>query len=155
VVAARGYGEREQRLLESALTSAGIRGRFTLHYNLPFSRMQPLMESSRVGFLLYPGSVNYAERIPIRIFEYMAAGLPFVASDLPTTARFTSGRGVAELVPAGDAAAYAGALAALLADPARQAEMSRRGPALAREEFNWQQESRKLVSLYGTLIGPP
>jgi glycosyltransferase involved in cell wall biosynthesis len=155
LVAARGYEQREQRLLESALETAGIRERFELHYNVPFAHMKALMAGSRIGFVLYPGDANYGARIPIRIFEYMASGLPFVASDLPTTAAFTRGRGVAELVPAGDPAAYARALAGLLRDPERQASMSRRGPILAREEYNWQRESGKLVALYRVLIGPP
>jgi glycosyltransferase involved in cell wall biosynthesis len=155
LVAARGYHDREQRMLESALDEVGLRDAFELNYNVPFSSMRSLMERSRTAFLLYPGDVNYGARIPIRIFEYMASGLPFVASDLPTTAQFTRGRGVADLVSAGDAPAYADALAALLADPGRQAEMSRRGPVLAREEYNWQRESGKLVDLYRAVIGPP
>ena len=132
-----------------------MRQRFELRYNVPFAEMQAVMAASAIGFVLYPTDVNYGARIPIRIFEYMASGLPFVASDLPTTAEFTRGRGVAELVEAGDPAAYAGALAALLDDPERQASMSARGPVLAREEYNWQRESRKLVDLYESLVGPP
>jgi glycosyltransferase involved in cell wall biosynthesis len=155
LVAARSYGPGEQQLLESALDGAGVRDRFELHYNVPFAEMKAMMAGSRIGFVLYPGDVNYGARIPIRIFEYMAAGLPFVASDLPTTAEFTNGRGVAELVPAGDPEAYASAIAGLLRDSARQAEMSRRGPLLARGEYSWQRESGKLVDLYRRLIGPP
>jgi glycosyltransferase involved in cell wall biosynthesis len=155
LLAARSYGEREQRLLESALEDEGVRKHFELRYNVPFAEMKAMMVASAIGFVLYPGDVNYGARIPIRIFEYMASGLPFVASDLPTTAEFTRGRGVAELVPAGDPVAYARALAALLDDPERQASMSARGPVLAREEYNWQRESGKLVELYRSLVGPP
>jgi glycosyltransferase involved in cell wall biosynthesis len=155
LVAARSYGPRERGLLESALDRAGVRHRFDLRYNLPFAEMKGIMARSRIGFVLYPSDVNYSARIPLRIFEYMAAGLPFVASDLATTSEFTRGRGVADLVPAGDVQAYADAIAALLADPGRQEEMSRRGPVLARTEYNWARESAKLVGLYRGLVGPP
>ena len=155
LVAARSYGEREQRMLEAALKEEGVRERFDVRYNVPFAEMKAMMSASAIGFVLYPGDVNYGARIPIRIFEYMASGLPFVASDLPTTAEFTRGRGVAELVAAGDPVAYARALAGLLDDPERQASMSARGPVLAREEYNWQRESGKLVDLYQSLVGPP
>jgi glycosyltransferase involved in cell wall biosynthesis len=155
LLAARSYGEREQQMLESALEKAGVRKRFELHYNVPFAEMKAMMAASAIGFVLYPADVNYAARIPIRIFEYMASGLPFVASDLSTTAEFTRGWGVADLVPAGDPVAYARALAALLDDPERQAAMRARGPVLAREEYNWQRESAKLVDLYRSLVGPP
>jgi glycosyltransferase involved in cell wall biosynthesis len=155
LVAARSYGEREQRMLDAALKEEGVRERFDVRYNVPFAEMKAMMSASAIGFVLYPGDVNYGARIPIRIFEYMASGLPFVASDLPTTAEFTRGRGVAELVAAGDPVAYARALAGLLDDPERQASMSARGPVLAREEYNWQRESGKLVDLYQSLVGPP
>ena len=155
LVAARSYGEREQRTLEDALRDAGVRDAFALRYNVPFVEMRGLMASSRVGFVLYPTAVNYSARIPIRIFEYMACGLPFVASDLETTAAFTRDHGAATLVEAGDAEGYARALDALLSDPAEQERMSAAGSRAAREHYNWDVESRKLVELYGELVGPP
>ena len=155
LVAARNYGEAERALLENELTRQGVRDDFDLRYNVPFPEMQRLMSLARIGFVLYPASLNYAERIPIRIFEYMAAGVPFVASDLPTTSQFTDGHGVARLVPAGDPAGYADAIAGLLADPAGLEEMSRRGPDLARERYNWETESGKLVGLFSGLVGSP
>lgn len=154
LVAARNYGDRDRELLEQALEEQGVRGSFDLRYNLPFPEMKRLMAASRIGFVLYPGDVNYAERIPIRIFEYMAAGLPFVASDLPTTSQFTAGHGVADLVTVGDPEAFASAIAGLLEDPARRAEMSKRGPQLVLERYNWELESQKLVNLFYELLGP-
>jgi glycosyltransferase involved in cell wall biosynthesis len=85
----------------------------------------------------------------------MACGLPFVASDLPTTAMFTNDFGVADLVPPGDPEAFATALCSLLGDPERQERMSRNGPPVAREHYNWEVESRKLTDLCESLIGPP
>jgi len=145
LVVVRNYGDHEKHLLEEALAARGVRDHFTLRYNLPFPDMQRMMASSKIGFVLYPSAVNYADRIPIRIFEYMAAGLPFVASDLPTTAQFTAGHGVAVLTPAGDPEAFAREIAALLDDPDRLKEMSARGPQLVLEHYNWQIESRKLI----------
>jgi glycosyltransferase involved in cell wall biosynthesis len=155
LVAARAYGPRERELLETTLERAGVQRFFELRYNVPFADMRELMARSRIGFILYPGDVNYSARIPIRLFEYMAAGLPFVASDLPTTAQFARGKGVGLLVPPGDPEAYARAIAELLADPEQQAAMSRRGPVLAREEYSWQVESRKLVALYQEVLADP
>jgi glycosyltransferase involved in cell wall biosynthesis len=153
LVAVRNCGEADRRLLEGLLERAGVRGEFDLRYNLPFTEMKGLMAQARLAFLLYPSDVNYASRIPIRIFEYMAAGLPFVASDHPTTRLFTEGAGVAVLTEAGEPAAFAEALDALLDDPERQREMSGRGPRLVLERYNWEVESRRLVELYDELLG--
>jgi glycosyltransferase involved in cell wall biosynthesis len=155
LVAARSFGEREERMLETALQEAGVRDSFDLRYNVPFAEMKQLISSSRVGFLLYPADENYSARIPLRIFEYMACGLPFVGPALETTAMFTEGLGVADLVPAGEPAAFAAALCALLDDPERQERMSLAGPKVSRQRYNWDVESRKLTGLYESLIGPP
>jgi glycosyltransferase involved in cell wall biosynthesis len=155
LIAARGFGDREKQLLETALQDAGVRDSFDLRYNVPFAEMKQLISSARIGFLLYPAGDNYSARIPLRIFEYMACGLPFVASDLPTTAMFTNDFGVADLVPPGDPEAFATALCSLLGDPERQERMSRNGPPVAREHYNWEVESRKLTDLCESLIGPP
>lgn len=155
LVAAREYGDEDKRLLVATLEAHGVRAQFDLRYNVPFPDMQSLMDRSRIGFVLYPSGLNYAERIPIRIFEYMAAGVPFVAADLPTTAEFTEGRGVAELVPPGDADGNARAIVSLLDDPERLREMSRRGPELVRESYNWDREASRLTELFQELVGPP
>ena len=149
----RNCGKADRELLERLLGEAGVREDFDLRYNRPFTEMKELMAHSRIGFVLYPSGVNYASRIPIRIFEYMAAGVPFVASDHPTTHLFTEGHDVAELVPAGDTAAFAEALGALLADPERQRAMSLKGPELVRESYNWELESRRLTDVFDSLLG--
>lgn len=155
LVAARNYGAAECELLESTLREHGVRESFELRYNVPFAQMAQITARSRIGLLLYPMAANYESRIPLRVFEYMAWGLPFVASDLPTTAQFTREHEVAELVPAGDAAGYAAAIAGLLANPEKQVSMSTRGPVAAREHYSWEREAHKLTGLYERLVGPP
>jgi glycosyltransferase involved in cell wall biosynthesis len=152
VLAVRNCGEEDRRLLERLLADAGVRSEFEIFHNRPFTEMKGLMARSRLGFVLYPSDVNYASRIPIRIFEYMAAGVPFVASDHPTTRTFVEGHDVAVLATAGDTAAFADSLGSLLDDPRRQSEMSANGPRLVREHYNWETESRRLVELYEALF---
>jgi glycosyltransferase involved in cell wall biosynthesis len=153
LTAVRNCSEADRQLLERVLDEAGVRDDFDLRYNRPFAEMKGLMARSRIGFVLYPSGVNYASRIPIRIFEYMAAGVPFVASDHPTTRLFAEGHDVAVLVSAGDTAAFAEALGTLLDDPERQRAMSERGPELVRESYNWELESRGLAAVFDELLG--
>lgn len=153
LLAVRNCGEAERRMLEGLLEEAGVRAEFDLRYNLPFTEMKGLMAQARLAFVLYPSDVNYASRIPIRIFEYMAAGVPFVASDHPTTRIFTEGAEVAVLTVAGEPDAFAEALDSLLEDPGRQRRMSERGPRLVLERYNWEVESRRLLELYADLLG--
>jgi len=149
LVAARNYTDRERRRLETALEERGVRAAFDLRYNLPFTEMPRLMSCTRIGFVLFKGVAA-----PQRTFEYMACGMPFVASDLPWVSTYLAGTGVGDLAD-DDPASYAAALAGLLEDPARQREMTERGPALVRESFSWEREAEGLVRLYDDLLGAP
>jgi glycosyltransferase involved in cell wall biosynthesis len=152
---ARNHGTDERAQLDAALRAQGVHHLFTMLEDVPFDEMADHMARSRLGFVLYPDHPNYAARIPIRIFELMAAGVPFVASDLRVTTELLEGLGVAVLATAGDPDAYARAFSELLGDPERQAAMSRRGPELVREQFAWERESEKLVTLFESLLGAP
>jgi glycosyltransferase involved in cell wall biosynthesis len=57
---------------------------------------------------------------PLKLLEYMAAGLPTIVSDLPGVRDVTSGADVVELVPAGDEEAFIAAIRRLERDPARR-----------------------------------
>jgi glycosyltransferase involved in cell wall biosynthesis len=68
---------------------------------------------------------------PLKLLEYMAAGLPAVVSDLPGVRDILNGDDVATIVPAGDVDALISALTSLAGDPALR---SRLGSA-ARQRF--------------------
>jgi glycosyltransferase involved in cell wall biosynthesis len=152
LVVARDADDSDRRLLEDTLAAQGLRDQFELRYDVPFLEMKRVLRATRVAFIPYPRETNFAARVPIRIFEYMASGVPFVASDLPTTSEFIAGRGVARLVPPGDAEAYAEALAGLLADPVERSAMAARGPDVVRELYNWENEADRLKLLYAELV---
>jgi glycosyltransferase involved in cell wall biosynthesis len=89
--------------------------------------------------------------IPTKIFEYMAARLPVVASDRPTIRRFLEGRDCGLLVEPGDAQALAEAIECLLTHPARAQEMGQRGRQAVERDYRWETEDEKLVALYRQL----
>jgi glycosyltransferase involved in cell wall biosynthesis len=71
---------------------------------------------------------------PLKIFEYMAAGLPVVTPDLPRLRQLVGDAGV--FYPEGRVEALADALL-VLADPACRGELARIARARAVERFSW------------------
>ncbi|MEE8600817.1 glycosyltransferase [Euzebya tangerina] len=90
---------------------------------------------------------------PLKVFEYMAAGLPVVASDLPGTRQVLSERGV--LVPAGDASALAAAVAALQADPDRRAQLGAAGRREVLSNHTWPHRARTVLAHVDGLAATP
>jgi glycosyltransferase involved in cell wall biosynthesis len=85
---------------------------------------------------------------PMKAFEYLAAGRPVVASDLPSIREIYDSEVDALLVRADDPEAFAGAIQRLLADPA----LSKRLSASAREKAwrcSWEARARAVVDFAG------
>lgn len=88
-----------------------------------------------------------------KTMEYMAFGLPVVASDLKE-ARVTAGD-AAVYVPPGDPGALGDEIARLLDDPDRRAAMGRLGRRRIEEELAWEHQAPAYVSVFERVIGPP
>lgn len=109
------------------------------------------LAAARIGLVLFHPLPNHTEALPNKLFEYMAAGLPVVASDFPHWRSLLEPVECAVWVDPLDPADIASAADGLLADDDRAREMGRRGAAAVRERFNWQHEAPKLVDLYERL----
>lgn len=147
----RGDSPAEQHALRTSLTEAGVADSFTLEWGLPFEQMPAVVASTRVGFIPLPDEQKFRHNIPRKLFEFMAAGRPVVASDLPPTRALVGDADCCILVRPGDATGYADAIQSLLDDPARAAEMGRNGRALFLERMHAEDEIGRYVALCETL----
>ena len=95
-------------------------------------------------------SLSYFLSLPNKLFEYVAAGLPVVASDFPELRGVVEGRGLGVVCPPDDRDAIARAIAWTLDDPERHARL-RAAARAAAAELTWDRESRILVELVGRL----
>lgn len=109
------------------------------------------LAGARAGLVLFQPQPNHTEALPNKLFEYMAAGLPVVASDFPFWRSVLEEVDCAIWVDPTDPDGIAAAIDGLLADGERAREMGRRGAAAVRERLNWEHEAPKLVELYERL----
>lgn len=92
---------------------------------------------------------------PVAVLEYLAAGLPFVASDTGEVTRAVRGRGVGFTPEPQDHLALAAALTELLELGARgRRAMGTRGRALAAQEFGHDRLARELAAVYRRVLAP-
>jgi phosphatidylinositol alpha-mannosyltransferase len=91
------------------------------------------------------------ESFGIILAEAMAAGAPLLASDLDAFRAVLGEPQAGVVFPAGDAAALAAQLAALLDDPARRAALSAAGRARA-VDFGWTTVAAAVVRVYRAAI---
>ena len=111
-------------------------------------KVNELYGNARCGFVLYQPAKNHFEAQPIKMFEYMAAGLPFVASDFPLWKKIVSENECGICVPPSDTEAVKKACILLLDNPEKSQEMGKKGRKLVMEKYNWDVEEKKLIELY-------
>lgn len=110
-----------------------------------------MLADCRLGLVLFHQAQNHVRAQPNKLFEYMAAGLPVVASDFPLWRDIINEAGCGLLVDPTNPAAIAAAVRRLLDNPAEAEAMGRRGREAVSKRYNWDVEAGVLLDLYRRL----
>lgn len=110
-----------------------------------------IYERSRVGLVTLHPLPNYLEALPVKMFEYMAAGLPVICSNFPLWVQIINDHKCGISVDPLDPREIADAVSYLLDNPEVAREMGRNGRFAIENIFNWSNEETKLVSFYDDL----
>jgi glycosyltransferase involved in cell wall biosynthesis len=89
---------------------------------------------------------------PLKLFDYMAAGVPIVASDLPALREVLRHEENALLARPGDPDAFAAAVRRLLADPVLAARLGRQARADV-DGYSWDARAHALLDFFGGVSG--
>lgn len=107
-----------------------------------------------VGLAPYlPVGLNNVLAAPNKLFEYLHAGLPVAASDLPDIRRIVDENEVGELFDAADPSSIASAVRRITAFPDRLRKL-RASASAAAERFTWEAQARTLLDVYDELAKP-
>lgn len=115
-------------------------------------RVPAIISASAVGLAVLHPMPNYVDSQPTKIFEYMAAGRPFVASAFPYWLDLLGGSDAGVFVDPLDPQAVADAIDQLLADPAEAGRLGANGRAAFDTRFCFDVEAHQLVSLTRELL---
>lgn len=151
-------GDGPERAAAEALAAAAA-SHFHFTGAVPYARIPELLADADIGVAPFTTAPHPALRAagffwsPLKIYEYMAAGLPVVVSAIPPLdAIIREGREGA-LFPEGDIPALAAAIARVLADPATARAMGAAARARVEAHFSWQRHCAELERILVEMAG--
>jgi glycosyltransferase involved in cell wall biosynthesis len=118
---------------------------------VPHAEAMRHVAAACVGLSPLLGDPNHRDSLPSKVIEYLAVGVPVLASDLPGTRRVVEGLPGVRLVPPGDLAAWTAALRSAVGDQALE-RAARSGAATVRARYTW--PTTAVIALYRRLRDP-
>ena len=110
------------------------------------------MACSMAGVVLFHPEPNHIDAQPNKMFEYMSAGIPVIASNFPLWREIIEGAECGICVDPLNTEEIAEAIKWIIEHPAKARLMGKNGRRAVEERYNWQNEERKLFDLYQELI---
>lgn len=115
-------------------------------------RVPEIIADSRAGLVVLHPLPNHLESQSTKIFEYMAAGRAFIASDFDSWQALLEGHNCGLFVDPLDPEAIRSAIDRILSDPDQAASMGSAGRSAIESTFNFEREAAGLIALVAVLV---
>lgn len=142
----------EDRMLKDLAEREGLTERVFFLPPVPHQELAGYTMDADVGVIPFIDNcpaMHYCT--PNKIYEYLMAGLPVVATDLPEMRRIIENHRVGTVCDPRNPQALAAAILHVAGNPEELAAARRRARAAAEEEYNWTREGHALLGLYKQL----
>ena len=145
-------GDFRPKTLENELRLLSGWAYVDFHGFISRDEVKKILSEVKIGLVTLHPTQSYLEAIPVKMFEYMAAGIPVIASDFEIYHELLKGYDCALFVDPLNPEAIADAITYLLFNDAIASKMGEVGRVAVVEKFNWYIQEKKLLSLYKELL---
>jgi glycosyltransferase involved in cell wall biosynthesis len=154
VIIMMGNGKLEAEL-RALVISEGVADRVKILPPVPYKELLSWTASADMGLIVYPPdySQNVQMCLPNKLFEFIMAGLPVLASQLVAVADIVRTYDVGQVVTSLAPRDIGEAINTMLSDRATQAHMRRNALETSQQVLCWEKEKRQLIHLYREILG--
>ena len=138
--------------LQALATSLGLQNRVRFLDPVPPDRLLEYSASATVGVtLLEDTCLNHRLALPNKLFEYLMARTPVLATDLPEIRRIVAGFGVGRLAIPGSSTDTAKHLREMISAPSELASYAANTSKVF-ETINWEKASERFLNVFADLL---
>jgi glycosyltransferase involved in cell wall biosynthesis len=142
------FDRNEER--DKAITLAGWENVRELGY-IDRQGVIETLQQSMAGLVVLHPTIAYLNALPIKMFEYMSAGIPVIASNFPLWREIIESERCGICVDPQDRMAIAAAIKWISTHPIEARKMGENGRKAVEKKYNWEEESKALLNLYSEL----
>lgn len=137
--------------LQEKIAERQLQNNVCLHQPVPFLQIASFYQKAKVGLGLFHATPKYTTFIPIKLFEYMAFGLPVIFCDHGPSAKIIKQSNCGILVVPQNIHAIYEAMKRLLNDKELYGIYSQNAQAAIHQTYNWNTEKEKLLAIYAAM----
>jgi glycosyltransferase involved in cell wall biosynthesis len=121
--------------------------------NIPPQNVMEYLNRATIGIAPVLRQPKHINGLPNKLFEYMAAGLPIVASNLPNQTRLAEDTGAVLLCRPEEPDTFVAAIESLVADRENAHQLGQRGQEAFRTRYCWETQADTLETFYADMLG--
>lgn len=114
--------------------------------------IREILSDSKLGLVTLHPIINYIDALPVKMFEYMAAGIPVVSSDIELWKEIVETNKCGICIDPLNPQEIAEAIEYIISNPKIAKEMGENGKKAVIEQYNWSIEEEKLFTLYQKVL---
>ena len=115
-------------------------------------KVNEVYRKSVAGLIMLHPMPSYIDSLPVKMFEYMAAGIPIICSDFPLWKEIVETAGCGVCVNPFDAEAIANEITRFCKDKETARKMGENGRKAVEKTYNWATQEKELIHLYDNII---
>jgi glycosyltransferase involved in cell wall biosynthesis len=136
----------------SDLTPWLEQGNIRLRGKVPYEQVPEILAQSSIALVPLLPTLNYQKAIPVKLLEYMAAGLPVIGSRFGYIEEIITKNQCGLLTEPGDPESLAREICTLLENPKNTLNYGQNGWDAFHREYTWEKEQSKLLRLYERIL---
>lgn len=111
-----------------------------------------VLDKSKLGVVTLHPKINYIDSLPVKMFEYMNASLPVIASNFPSWKDIVEGNKCGVCVDPFNPKKIGNIIQHLFDNPSKSRELGLNGRYAVEKKYNWFSEEKKLLFVYKKLL---